>query len=77
MPVGKGFRQRARRRQTAEARKAGAAVASAEDAIEALGGHGDNGWRSLRDGAARADAAVIERDYRANCAGLDLFGRAK
>jgi hypothetical protein len=50
-----------------ESRYAGQQLAGTYDAINALGGYGDDNWKPLRDAAAAGSRPLIERDYRANC----------
>lgn len=59
-----------------EVHRAGQAIASAEDAVAALGVEGDDGWKVLRDGAADGDVAVVQQDYRANCTSVPSTGKA-
>ncbi|HEX3900389.1 MAG TPA: hypothetical protein VHW74_14575 [Mycobacteriales bacterium] len=46
---------------------AGKQLASTYDAINAIGGYGDDNWKPLRDAAAAGSRPLVERDYRANC----------
>lgn len=55
------------RGDTSDSKYAGQQLASTYDAINALGGYGDDNWNPLRDAAAAGSRPLIERDYCANC----------
>ena len=51
---------------TAEVRRAGQQIADDQDEVAAIGGFGDDGWKTYRDAADAGDVAAIAQSYRAN-----------